>query len=281
MTTRTQAGEGTPRGYEIKRAGKITTAVAGISATALALLGCTPDAPPKTVDTSTSAAPSPSATKSPETSAAPEHKFSGTIDLGVFAGEAWKSLSNTEKQAKCTEFFNANIENVTTLTQQSSGVEVAQYFKDRFLVLEDLSLDKSNPQNFQAALHISECLAATVGLQDGELIGLGDIQGQVTQLNQGNIDGVKMVFIEPEKVTRYSDGTFLGETAEGQQYDALAIEGHLNNGFGSQPGQLVMNYFQWVPEEGTFRYTFDTPADSPDVTPYFGTVRPPIVLNAN
>jgi len=224
------------------------------------------------------ATPTPS--KTPEATApATEHKFSGTVNYDALLPANWDEMNELDQQVACTEFFATNIEGEPTLTAFSTGVEVAQWFKNRLLVVQDLVLDKSDPRNVEVAKNLSDCMGLSYIHNEEQSAGQKELENAFTGLANTSIEDMTLVYMEPEQVTRYSDGTFPATAKHNLSYAALAVEGRLNNGFGDVPGQLVMNYFQWSPDENVYRFVLTTPTEDAGVNPYFGTEKAPIVLD--
>lgn len=266
--------------FEILRDKKIATTLA-VSVGIAALSGCATDRevePKPTASSSTEETPTPSP-ESPEKTPTPEHVFTGAVNYEQLTDPNWDTLTNLEQQARCTEFFTANIEGETPVSPSSTGVEIASWFKNRLLVLGELAKDKTDERNYIASQNIVDCLTFKYLTSDEESPGHQSVSGMVTSLAKSNLQGDKMIYIEPEQVTRYSDGTFSASSENFPHYTAFAIEGYKNNGFGNNKGQLSMNYFQWAEIERTFRLVLTTPTEDQGVNPYFGTYKPPVVLD--
>jgi hypothetical protein len=212
-----------------------------------------------------------------------EHVFSGVINYDSLAAPNWAELEEADKQARCAEFFAANIENEPALSIDSTGPEITSWYKNRLLALGDLSLDQSNPLNLTAANNLADCMTLTFPVSGSKGSGYTLLSNQVSSLNQSYFEGEKMIYMEPDQVTRYSDGTFpaFGKSESGDTfgYSAFAVEGRLNDNIGNQPGSLVMNYFQWSPETNSVKWVLETPTESGGINPYFGDVKPPVVLD--
>jgi len=277
------------RGMENLRRGIKKTTVIAVGATTLFLAGCTT---PGNEPTSASPTPTetsqpvetpttkPSPTSSPEvTPTTAEHKFSGTINYDKLTGPQWEDLNPLEQQKICSEFFADNIKDEFKIKVNSTGVEITKWFNKRLSVVEDLVLDDSDERNFEAAKNIGQCLSMDYIHSEEESLGRKDVEGQISGLHQSNLEGLKMVYMEPDQITRYSTGTFPAEAKHDLGMAVASVEGHLNNGLGGKPGQLVVDYFQWSEDEGVFRFIMETFADDPNVPPYFGDMHPPVVLD--
>lgn len=261
-------------------------AVLAAGALTITLAGCGANASAEgpRPSTSTSAEETPTATPSEAPTTTPEatpetNKFTGVINYEKLTGDQWEALNPLEQQAVCSEFFASNIENEPKMTAFSTGVEVAQWFADRLDVVQSLAKDESNPLNLEASLNIADCLTLDYITSEDTSPGREYIKGQIADMTHTSIEGVGFVHIDPKAVTRYSDGTFPATAQHELSYAALAIEGHENNGIGNQPGVLVMNYFQWAPDEGVYRLVMATPTEDGGQSPYFGKLKPPIVLD--
>jgi len=244
---------------------------------ALALAGCTPGethaTPDKTPSVSASADPTETPTQTPETEAPVETGFKGTIDLPTFTGDAWKNAELGTQYANCDAFFDANIENRVPLTLESTGQEIAQSFKDKMVVLQSLAGDTSDPLYFEAANNIATCVSANLITNDGGNDGLEMLQGELQSVNDFADKGMVVNYIEPDQVTRFSDGTFPGQTDANDTYAAFAVEGYMNDGIGNQKGTLAVEYFKWVPDAQDYDFVLRVPAN--ETTPNFGP-KPPI-----
>lgn len=254
--------------------------VAIVSATALAVLllsGCAgssvanPSPKPSLSATATPATSSPSVTTTAQV-------FTGTINYESLTGEQWESRSILDKYAACNEFFTSNIENEAVMTQNSTGPEVQTWFTNRLNIVQSLVLDKSNELNFEASKNIVDCLTKIDNVSEKESIGHKNLLSEIVGLHQTDIEGSYLGYIDPAKITRYSDGLYDATSTTSLPYMSLSVEGHQKTTWGSTDGNLLMTYYEWASAESAYRYILTSPAYDETVPLYFGP-KPPIVLD--
>ena len=237
-----------------------------LSAVALAACSDVSAEGPTSAPTSTSSSAPETATPKPEK---PATAFTGTINYESFTGFAEKDEAG--KDVVCAEFFGANLPN-STVTIHSTGPEVAQWQADHLNVVSALNLDKSNPQNQEAARFLAECLTSNhESTKDAQTELLQTLAMQV----DGQVEGVKPIYIDPTKVTRYSDGVFNATGETYGDYFAFTMEGHQNN----LGGVMIQKIFEYNNSDvfPAYKLVIDAPYNDGDSLPAGG--KPPIVLD--
>ncbi|MDN4479777.1 hypothetical protein [Demequina muriae] len=253
----------------------VFTALATVGSISLAACstGSATDEPTSPPPTPTSR---PSATSEPRTSPAAtqqsfEHAFSGEIDYDQLADPGWESLDQSERDLRCDAFFAANIEDEIALDPRTDAAIVAEWFKNRIQVVNDLVKDTSEERSETAALNIADCLTGHYFSREANEKPQGNdyLKGDISIVAEYKEDpGANVEYIDPSRITRHGTGTFPAFNEDHQYpYAALSIEGYTSSE--SFP-QLVVQYFQWVEHNNTFRLMIHDRLDISDSDPYFG-----------
>ena len=231
-----------------ERASKLVALGATMAIGVAALAGCSsgevgakPTSSP-TSQTSVESTPTPSTSRSPEKQTPEKHTFSGVIDLNTFTGEVWAASDYKTREDNCNTFFNNNIENRQPLSPYSTGLEVAQGFMDKMLVLQDLASDRSDAKYGEASLNIASCVAADIYYLDGSNPALEKMEEMIKMTRDygDSNELVQLTYIEPSKVTEYSDGTYPVQSDTLDYWAEFAIKG--SNNFDNN----TVLRFKWV-----------------------------------
>jgi len=213
------------------------------------------------------AAPTTSASPTPVRTAQPQNKFPGTANYAAFEGFADKDTDTQD--AACAEFFSNNMTDKTTVSKTSTGPEVAKWYADRIDLIGLLNIDSSDPRNQKLAQDIVICMTS-VHSDKEQSRHLLKLMLEV----QANDHNEKMLRINPDGVTRYSNGVFPAQGIKGAPYSAFSIEGHSND-FANTVEDAI---YEWHDSEAfpSFKMAGNLSVDS-----MLTNGVPPIVLDKN
>ena len=223
--------------------------ITAVVASALVLTGCSNGAgtaAPATHHTATKlhAAHTPVATPSPSAVAHP--KFQGTIDYATF-GTAWASTPGPNQQVDCAAFFQANPPATTVVPSDSStGPEVVQWFNAYMAPIYEINNDTSDPRNNQVADNLLSCMVSAKGSGPTALASLKSLLDSQFQNGWSSAPSSQSQ-IDPNQVTKYSDGFFGEPDGAGAFYNSMSVAGHNTDEpvGGTGVDDLTFEQFDW------------------------------------
>lgn len=200
--------------------------------------------------------------------------FGGAVDLDALANDGWDEMSRLDKINACNQYFTSNLPDQARLTVTSSAQEIAQVFADRFDLLSDLALDRSDPRFEIAAVNVAECMTSDITV-DGRNVARENLQSSVRSMGDGSLGDFRLNTMAPEDILRHSDGLFAARSNDNLYYDAFAIEGYERDSLGDS---IITRYYAWSPTEYQFTLMLVSLIDDVDSLSYFGT-KPPIIVD--